>query len=46
MNAMAEPPLFKQGDRELVSFAIHPSKYRHWKLEVEGDVARLKLDID
>jgi benzoyl-CoA-dihydrodiol lyase len=46
MNAMAEPLLFRQGDRELVSFATHPSKYRHWKLEVEGDVARLKLDID
>jgi len=46
MNAMTEPLLFKQGDRELVSFATHPSKYRHWKLAVDGEVARLKLDID
>ena len=46
MNAMTEPLLFKQGDRELVSFATHPSRYRHWTLTVEGDVARLKLDID
>ena len=46
MNAMTEPLLFKQGDRELVTFATHPSKYRHWTLSVEGDVARLKLDID
>ena len=46
MNAMTEPLLFKQGDRELVSFATHPSKYRHWTLAVEGDVARLKLDVD
>ncbi len=46
MNAMTEPLLFKQGDRDLVSFATHPSKYRHWTLAVEGDVARLKLDID
>jgi benzoyl-CoA-dihydrodiol lyase len=46
MNAITEPLLFKQGDRELVSFATHPSKYRHWKLAVEGDVAHLKLDID
>ena len=46
MNAMTEPLLFKQGDRELVSFATHPGKYRHWTLSVEGDVARLKLDID
>ena len=46
MNAMTEPLLFQQGDRELVRFATHPSKYRHWTLAVEGDVARLKLDID
>jgi benzoyl-CoA-dihydrodiol lyase len=49
MNAMTEPLLFKQGDRELVRFSTHPSRYRHWKLSVEGanaDVARLKLDID
>lgn len=50
MNAMTEPLLFKQvlagEERELVSFATHPSRYRHWTLSVEGDVARLKLDID
>lgn len=50
MNAMTEPLLFKQTldgeERELVSFATHPSRYRHWKLDVQGDVARLKLDID
>jgi len=46
MNAITEPLLFRQGDRELVSFATHPSKYRHWSLAVDGDVARLKLDID
>jgi benzoyl-CoA-dihydrodiol lyase len=46
MNAMTEALLFKQGDRELVTFATHPSKYQHWTLSVEGDVARLKLDIN
>jgi benzoyl-CoA-dihydrodiol lyase len=46
MNAVTEPLLFKQGDRELVSFATRPSKYQHWTLSVEGDVARLKLDIN
>ncbi len=46
MNAMTEPLLFKQGDRELVSFSTDPSRYRHWTLTVDGDVARLKLDID
>ena len=29
-----------------MSFATHPSRYRHWTLTVEGDVARLKLDIN
>jgi benzoyl-CoA-dihydrodiol lyase len=50
MNAMTEPLLFKQTlageERELVSFATHPSRYRHWTLDVEGEVAHLKLDID
>ena len=50
MNAMTEPLLFKQviegHERELVSFATHPIKYQHWTLSVEGDVARLKLDIN
>ena len=50
MNAMTEPLLFKQviegQEREMVSFATHPAKYQHWSLAVEGDVARLKLDIN
>ena len=53
MNAMTEPLLFKQTidgqERELVSFATHPTKYQHWTLRVdaaEPDVARLKLDIN
>ena len=45
-----EPLLFKQTiqgvERELVSFATHPAKYQHWALTVEGNVARLKLDIN
>ncbi|MES2283233.1 MAG: 2,3-epoxybenzoyl-CoA dihydrolase [Pseudomonadota bacterium] len=50
MNAMTEPLLFKQviegQEREMVSFATHPAKYQHWTLNVEGDVAKLKLDIN
>ena len=50
MNAMTEPLLFKQliagQEREMVSFSTHPAKYQHWTLKVEGDVARLKLDIN
>ena len=50
MNAITEPLLFRQTingeSRELVSFATHPTRYQHWTLAVDGDVARLKLDID
>jgi benzoyl-CoA-dihydrodiol lyase len=46
MNAIAEPLLFKQGDRELVSFSTHPRSYQHWTLSVDGDVARLKLGVN
>ncbi|NQW92470.1 MAG: benzoyl-CoA-dihydrodiol lyase [Polaromonas sp.] len=50
MNAMTEPLLFKQTiaglERDMVSFATHPAKYQHWTLRVDGDVAKLKLDIN
>ncbi len=54
MNAMTEPLLFKQTiqgvERDMVSFATHPTKYQHWTLTVgegvDGDVAKLKLDIN
>ncbi len=29
-----------------ISFETHPSRYRHWRPAVEGDVARLTLDVD
>jgi benzoyl-CoA-dihydrodiol lyase len=29
-----------------VSFDAHPSTYRHWRLEVDGTLARLVLDVD
>ena len=28
-----------------ISFDTEPSAYRHWRLEVEGDVAFLRLDV-
>ncbi len=45
MNAMTEPKMFKLDDREMVNFQTHPSRYVHWTLTVDGEVARLKLDI-
>ena len=29
-----------------IDFQTDPSKYRHWKLEVNGDVATLLMDVD
>ena len=29
-----------------LSFDTHPSKYRHWTLAVEGDVARLTMKVE
>lgn len=28
------------------SFDVHPDSYRHWKLEVDGDVATLTMQVD
>jgi len=41
-----------EADRKLangatrVDFQTEPSRYRHWKLDVDGDVATLVLDVD
>jgi benzoyl-CoA-dihydrodiol lyase len=29
-----------------VEFQTHPDRYRHWKLTIDGDVARLAMDVD
>ncbi len=29
-----------------IDFATDPSRYRHWKLSIEGDVATLRMDVD
>ena len=29
-----------------IDFQTEPSKYRHWKLKVDGDVATLLMDVD
>ncbi len=29
-----------------VSFQTHPSRYRHWRFRVEGDLARLTMAVD
>jgi len=29
-----------------ISFATHPSRYKHWKLDVDGEVARMHMKVD
>jgi benzoyl-CoA-dihydrodiol lyase len=29
-----------------IDFQTHPSRYRHWKIETDGDVAYLIMDVD
>lgn len=29
-----------------IQFATHPSRYRHWELSVEGDIATLKMNVE
>jgi len=37
---MAKPPVPR------LDFQTHPANYRHWKLEIDGAIARLDLDVD
>jgi benzoyl-CoA-dihydrodiol lyase len=34
------------GGARHIDFQTEPSRYRHWKLDIEGDVATLTMDVD
>src|SRR5579859_7889664 len=34
------------GGASIIDFQTDPSRYRHWKLSVEGEVATLTMDVD
>ena len=34
------------GGASFIDFQTDPSRYRHWKLDVAGDVATLTMDVD
>jgi benzoyl-CoA-dihydrodiol lyase len=34
------------GGASYIDFQTDPSRYRHWKLDVEGDIATLTMDVD
>src|SRR6202012_6167207 len=34
------------GGKSFIDFQTDPSRYRHWKLAVDGNVATLTMDVD
>ena len=43
---MADAERKLNNGKSWIDFQTDPSKYRHWKLEVNGDVATLLMDVD
>src|SRR5437016_4537567 len=43
---MAEAERKLNGGKSRIDFQTDPSKYRHWKLAVDGEVATLLMDVD
>jgi benzoyl-CoA-dihydrodiol lyase len=43
---MAEAERKLSNGKSRIDFQTDPAKYRHWKLEVEGEVATLLMDVD
>src|ERR1700716_3022821 len=43
---MADEDRVLAGGARHIDFQTDPSRYRHWKLDVEGDVATLTMDVD
>ena len=43
---MADAERKLNNGKSRIDFQTDPSKYRHWKLDVDGDVATLLMDVD
>ena len=43
---MADAERKLNNGKSRIDFQTDPSRYRHWKLEVDGDVATLLMDVD
>src|SRR3974390_903014 len=42
-HAIAEPPA---ENRMRIDFQTEPTRYRHWRLKVDGEIATLVMDVD
>jgi benzoyl-CoA-dihydrodiol lyase len=43
---MADPERKLSNGKSRIDFQTEPTSYRHWKLEVDGDIATLLMDVD
>src|SRR5216117_648144 len=43
---MAEAERKLSNGRTRIEFQTDPSRYRHWKLKLDGDIATLLMDVD
>ncbi|MCC6889306.1 MAG: benzoyl-CoA-dihydrodiol lyase [Hyphomicrobiales bacterium] len=43
---MADTERKLAGGKTRIDFQTDPSRYRHWKLDVDGDIATLTMDVD
>jgi benzoyl-CoA-dihydrodiol lyase len=46
MGTMAGDERVLAGGASFIDFQTEPSRYRHWKLTVDGEVATLTMDVD
>src|SRR5258708_3788542 len=46
VDVMADAERKLTDGRTRIDFQTDPSRYRHWKLKVDGDVATLLMDVD
>src|SRR5262249_324166 len=45
-SEMADAERKLSDGRTRIEFETDPSRYRHWKLKIDGDVATLLMDVD
>ena len=39
-------PLFLGLSQAMIDFNRHPSSYKHWQLQIDGDIAHLRMNVD
>ncbi|MDI3470979.1 MAG: Benzoyl-CoA-dihydrodiol lyase [Pseudolabrys sp.] len=45
-EAALRTPSGSMAERKTIDFQTEPSRYRHWRIEIDGNVASLVMDVD